>query len=442
MAGKLVPLNEAAAALGISPDRLLELRQNNEISGYRDGASWKFKQEEIDRVKEVLADAPASLSSPSLNDTAAENDFDFALPAAEEEDELLLAPDFGEAKSSGPSASDIMGSDLPSLGASDSELSLSPLDEPLPKDKGYQGSDVMLASDTSLPSLGGSDALLGPGSPAPSTGLSGSKLHRHDEDDDDMVLGGPMDVDLTGSKTVIKAGSGLFGGSGPIALGGDNVLDAGPGASGIGGSSSLGIGDDEDVLGGSGSGSDIKPRPGDSGILLIDPADSGLSLDAPPALGGSSPRLSDETVDFDSGAEDDFLLKPLEEGGDEDSESGSQVIMLDTEGSFDGEQTSTLIADAIPSMPGGLDMDFGGGGMGGGMGLSTSANPAATIIPPGMIVVPKETPFSLLSIIGLTACTLVLAVGGLMMYDLVRNIWSWDSPYPFTSALMDSFLGK
>mgnify|MGYP003340472536 CR=1 FL=1 len=50
MAGKLVELPEAAKILGVSSDELMEMRQRGEIHGYRDGASWKFKQEEIDRV--------------------------------------------------------------------------------------------------------------------------------------------------------------------------------------------------------------------------------------------------------------------------------------------------------------------------------------------------------------------------------------------------------
>ena len=55
-------------------------------------------------------------------------------------------------------------------------------------------------------------------------------------------------------------------------------------------------------------------------------------------------------------------------------------------------------------------------------------------------ILPDE--FSLFSVVGLSACTLVLAVGGMMMFDLMLNIWSWDSPSGFSSAIMDSFLGK
>ena len=49
MAGKFFELKEAADMLGVSPDELIELRASGDIHGYRDGASWKFKEDEIER---------------------------------------------------------------------------------------------------------------------------------------------------------------------------------------------------------------------------------------------------------------------------------------------------------------------------------------------------------------------------------------------------------
>jgi hypothetical protein len=37
-------------------------------------------------------------------------------------------------------------------------------------------------------------------------------------------------------------------------------------------------------------------------------------------------------------------------------------------------------------------------------------------------------------------CTLVLMLCGMMMYDMIRNIWSWDTNYSATSTLMDFIL--
>ena len=45
----LIKLDEAARLLGIAPERLTEARSRNEIFGYRDGATWKFKLEELER---------------------------------------------------------------------------------------------------------------------------------------------------------------------------------------------------------------------------------------------------------------------------------------------------------------------------------------------------------------------------------------------------------
>ena len=63
---KFVELNEAAQMLGLNPDQLVEMRSNGDIHGYRDGASWKFKEEEIARVKEELAGGGAADSELSF----------------------------------------------------------------------------------------------------------------------------------------------------------------------------------------------------------------------------------------------------------------------------------------------------------------------------------------------------------------------------------------
>ena len=49
MAGKFVELNEAAEMLGVSTDELNDMRLKGEINAVRDGSSWKFKPEELER---------------------------------------------------------------------------------------------------------------------------------------------------------------------------------------------------------------------------------------------------------------------------------------------------------------------------------------------------------------------------------------------------------
>src|SRR5687768_4852875 len=50
MAGKFVDVKEAATMIGVAPEELVEMRSRGDIFGYRDGSSWKFKTEEVERV--------------------------------------------------------------------------------------------------------------------------------------------------------------------------------------------------------------------------------------------------------------------------------------------------------------------------------------------------------------------------------------------------------
>ncbi len=58
MSSNFVPLEEAAKRLGVSADELVEMRSRGDIFGYRDGGSWKFKPEEIERVRSELMAMP------------------------------------------------------------------------------------------------------------------------------------------------------------------------------------------------------------------------------------------------------------------------------------------------------------------------------------------------------------------------------------------------
>ena len=60
---KLIPMEEAAKVLGLSVEKLNELRSNNEVFGYRDGSTWKFKMSELERVADDLGLSISPLSS-------------------------------------------------------------------------------------------------------------------------------------------------------------------------------------------------------------------------------------------------------------------------------------------------------------------------------------------------------------------------------------------
>src|SRR4051812_8169146 len=140
MAGKLIPLDIAAQQLGISPDELNDLRQRQEIYGYRDGASWKFKQEDIERIKGERARG----SSGNLDDSRELSDLPLGSMHDSEdsgEDVVLLSEfEFGE---SGPSTSSTV-LKPPTGGPGDSDLKLATGGER------PGASDVRLAGDSNL----------------------------------------------------------------------------------------------------------------------------------------------------------------------------------------------------------------------------------------------------------------------------------------------------
>jgi excisionase family DNA binding protein len=68
MASRFVELSEAAEILGITPEQLVEKRSNGDIHGYRDGNSWKFKIEEVERCKSEWQGGEKSESALQFDD--------------------------------------------------------------------------------------------------------------------------------------------------------------------------------------------------------------------------------------------------------------------------------------------------------------------------------------------------------------------------------------
>ncbi|MBL8856253.1 MAG: helix-turn-helix domain-containing protein [Planctomycetaceae bacterium] len=87
MSSELIPLAEAAKILGVSPEKLLEMRSSKQIFGIRDGSTWKFKRSELDRVSEDLGLGSGQISDL---DTPIENVSDSA-NLLDGSDELMLS---------------------------------------------------------------------------------------------------------------------------------------------------------------------------------------------------------------------------------------------------------------------------------------------------------------------------------------------------------------
>lgn len=243
-----------------------------------------------------------------------------------------------------------------------------------------------------------------------------------------------------------------------ISLSDDDPVQSASGGSAI--DLVAGSDDDDLVLGtASGSGSDITIGQ-DSGISLVDPHDSGLSLDEPLELASDDESLAlgeddmltlsedaDTEAPTELKADDDFLLTPLEEAGaDDDSESGSQVIALDEAA---GDDAATMVAGMGGGMAAMLDEDAAAAAAGPlevaegaevGFGGPQAAVPGAALAAPTAAALP-EAPYGKLAMAGLIGCVLLLTLSGIMAVDLVRNMWSWNAPYAVSSSLMDMILG-
>ncbi len=489
----LISLEEVAARLGVSTDEVAQLIERRKLFGVRADNELKFKLEDVDRLKSERDAAGGGISfdlpdagegesdvvllsdkdlgsSPSGSSTVigqsgaeVEPGSDIELESGDLGSDVTLAPDSGS-----DTGSDVrlVASDSPLPGGPGSDLELIDMDDdseiPLEMDTGADddatdadqtlqmppGSDLTLDSDLSL--VQDSDAL----APAPGSDLTLDSSGLSLAPDSDAL------APASGSDLTLDSDLKLAQDSDAIGLAGDDsdrTLSL-AGDSATAGGSSLNLAgefeDDDIVLGGSSNlGSDID----DSGIDLGAAIDSGLSLEEPPAeLGSGDLSMEGEDQGTGSSSEDDaFLLTPtLELDEDSSDASGSQVIALDTDEPFD-ESAATMLGDAGPALlDEGMPADFGEGV--GGMlgedvaGMSTmleedvatgAAQPIAAVgaaLPSGPPVV--EAQYSLLNVLSLMLLFFVTALTGMMMYDMMRNMWSWDQPYPVNSTIMTALI--
>jgi hypothetical protein len=174
------------------------------------------------------------------------------------------------------------------------------------------------------------------------------------------------------------------------------------------------------------------------------------------ALGEDDMLTLSEEADGESPTQlktdDDFLLTPMdEEGGEEESESGSQVIALDT--SAEDEDAVTLVGEGPGAgMAAMLDEEAtADAGMAEAAPFAVTAPGAAAPgaqqplvagapLAPGAVALP-EAPFGTLAMVGLSVCVLFMVLSGIMVVDLMRNMWSWGGAFELSSSLMDFILG-
>jgi hypothetical protein len=395
MAKKLIDQDEAARLLGVSVDELNSMRDRKQVFPKRDAGVWKY---ELDQI-ELLAQERKSGGDLGWNESLELHDLSIDLNA--EPDSVVLADDGSKVRDEhstvvGKKKPPELGSDVKLMADSGaSDVKLAP-DSKVARDRAKSGSGLL---DDIAAGPGESDKLLG----------SGSLKLADDE------------INLTGSESDRRRMT-----SGSDTRKGESALEL--------------AADDELVLE-SKPDSDITVGGGDSGISLVDPHDSGLSLEQPLELEAASAESfdlgEDDIISLDEEAsseestelksDDDFLLTPIDDAADE-SDSGSQVIALDSEEEFSG---------GFGSSPALLEEDLSASGPLVAPGLAPAASLAAgaTAVPTSYVA---EPPYSFANIAALVACFVFMLLGGAFMYDLVRQMWSWDAPYALNNAMMDS----
>ncbi len=495
---KLIPMEEAAKILGLSVEKLNELRSNNEVFGYRDGSTWKFKMSELERVANDMGLSISSLEGLTVDgiagvlglsgDEGDSSELDLGLD--ESSQDLFMEPD----------------SDSIAMDDSSVELFQTPLGS---KDGGtssdiFSGGDdeddvIDLAESGLLVKNSSKDMLLDKGDEEDdelslfdsSDDLkledSGLKLKSDGDDSfkltDDSVLDG--DDDLSFGSSSLELASEVKSPDSPSATG-DDLLNKEP-SSGAPSTGKLVGGDDDDLslagdedlfdddldLADSASfeSSEISSEFEESGDMVLEDSDSsgeltleanesGIALSAnesgialgnePLELGGSDidelelPEdddivLVDDVTDADSATlmqEDDFNLTPHEMSlDDDDDSSGSQVIALaESEIYADDSAATVLSGDSF------ADQSFDDGdaydpAAAGMVGVGAAGMAAAAA---GGIAA-EEVGYSKWQIGGLALTAFTLFLGTIVAYGTAQNLWMPDDEV-VSSGIMKMFI--
>jgi len=427
MAGKFVELKEAASILGMTTEELVELRAEGGIHGYRDGGSWKFKAEEVERVATERGISANVDGTESDSESSAE--LDDLISLSELSDSAI---DDLSSDSSILVSEEELGGVAPDAGASSTVIGAN-------KNADSAESDIQLSED----STGGSQIM----------------------ESSDVALN-PESSDVGGGSSLIGAKD---GGTGDLALSSSDLdIDLDSNDDEAIDSSELELSDDsdfqlssDDLILTSSGGSDVTLGTGDSGINLSSPSDSGLSLeDEVLDLSDSSssglelPEDASEIIALDDSLSDslpdlkegDFLLSPSDELSSDESDSGSQVIALEDSEAFDSsqallepvDQPALIPEDNLEQDPAFAALDAGAAPVDPAAEAATPAGaPAGGFAPPAPA---QEAPYSIWNVLGLMLIFAILTLTGTMMFDIVRNMWGWDSNLHVSSTIMDSVI--
>ncbi len=352
MAGRFLSLEEAARQLGVTVDDVNRLVDRKKLFPMRDGATVKFKADDIERVARDLGEEHSQSDDLSL---------DLELPTS---------PVTG---GSGSLDLDDLAIGEPIEGM-ESIFSAEASGTPSVEQTNVRGGSTGDVSGLSMPSQG--------------SAAGGSEA---DVVFGDRTDGGGLDSDDLALESIIGASSPSLARQAP------------PSAAGSETGSTLAIDMSDIGKGGMVAGS----ATGVAGSALSGALDSGLSLE-------------DGDVQL-QGLGDEFQLGG--DGGDEESAS----VVIATEESGD----SSFFGAALEGEGSSLSEES-----------LTSADSASVIMggEPGEYTF--DTPFSALQIAGLVCCSLLLLLGGFVLFDLVRTVGSSEGPMlanPILNAMAETF---
>lgn len=454
----LIPLEEAAKMLGMTVEDLTELRSRGDIHAYRDGKTWKFKEAEIVRYKamhqaDVTDNAPKVGESAVLSGSSLEIDADLDelvdVSEIELDDEgsgeVIDDDDIGLESSS---SSTIIGKPKLSeatVGDSEEMIEIGQVDEPAAT--GDSGPELTVSSGSDLKLVGESGISL---DVSEDPGSSDLRLLESGISIDEGVSPGDSEILLEGAAddTDEAAATGELPSIKPDAQVDDMMLEPEIDLESalnlsdedlelsVGSSSEVSLDGSDLSLAASDTGvtdgSDVTLDASGSGINLGTPSDSGIALDQTPpeiAISGEALELGEaDLVDLDEAlleedealqADDDFLLSPSESDMGED-DSGSQVIALDTE-ELD-QDAATILGDEQAEFE------------------TFEATDEDAELAPIAAAIGAEAPFSIWNVLALGSIVTLLGLTGVMMLDIVRNMWSWQGDYAINSTIMDFLL--
>lgn len=425
MAAKYIELQQAAKMLGVSSDELNNMRLSGEIHGVRDGSSWKFKSEELDRVAEERG---ISLGGEADKESEFDLDLGGGDPTASSNVHLDLEADDDD---NSPTAIGTA-ADAGARGAGKAPAAAAPKGGDADADS---EADIRLIADDTGSEVnlvaGGSDDVLGGTDLGLDTGGGGTG--ELDFEGGDLTLGSDVTFEGESKPAAGKAAAGK------PAASADSDLTVGDSGEDI----SLGE-DDELVLdGGSGAGG-----PGDTGIGLASPSDSGLNLEEEPLdLAGSSVSSLELPEDEDlldledlesepsaaaAQADEDFQLAPSAALQEDEEDSGSQVIALEDSSAF-GAPLDGGLEGGLEGAEAVLGEEAPADEISGALGEEA----APVTMPTVQLGAAQDLPYSIWNVLSLLAIVVVLAITGMLMTDLVRNMWTWDETFTASTPIMD-----